>query len=492
MKHFFLVALTCSIAVFSAKAQTDTTNDRWKDIGNSTHLNLGLNGTALINATNFGNSHEQPFRIEVNDDPNSYFSVINGTNQAGRFQPVLRGHYGTNYSATGGGAGLYLYSSITPNLDLANSNTTMMSFEVRRSLSNVFTTADRAVQNVDLFRWRNLGDVLMLIDSDGELGVNTSAPTARLHINGSVRFQNLPSGTGTHFLTADANGNVFNEPLSNLDLEDEDWYLSSNGFQTTSFPSSNSDDIFTLGRVGIGGAASLSETPAGTTNPMPITLTVYGNSYASGGQWTSSDRRYKRNVQEIGNSANSILEGLTGYSYHFVEENSLKLPTGLQYGLMAQDIEKVLPEAVTTVTLEGNEIQAVNYQMLFPFLVEGYKQQQAQLTELSEELAQIKEMLAQNALKSADNTPAMHTSKFSVYPNPSRNKVNLDLSGMGELGSKASINIYTVEGKLIKEISVKNGAVVIPVNLTGFAKGHYTVVVSKNGESLASQKFLID
>lgn len=51
----------------------------------------------------------------------------------------------------------------------------------------------------------------MLIDVQGRLGLglgNGILPTANLHSNGSVRFQNLPSGSG-NIVVIDANGNLF-------------------------------------------------------------------------------------------------------------------------------------------------------------------------------------------------------------------------------------------------------------------------------------------
>jgi hypothetical protein len=48
----------------------------------------------------------------------------------------------------------------------------------------------------------------MRINNGGNIGINTTNPTAQLHTNGTLRFENLPSGSGT-VLVADANGNVF-------------------------------------------------------------------------------------------------------------------------------------------------------------------------------------------------------------------------------------------------------------------------------------------
>ena len=46
------------------------------------------------------------------------------------------------------------------------------------------------------------------INASGFFGIGTQSPTALFHTNGTIRFQNLTSGTGNP-LVADANGNVF-------------------------------------------------------------------------------------------------------------------------------------------------------------------------------------------------------------------------------------------------------------------------------------------
>jgi hypothetical protein len=47
----------------------------------------------------------------------------------------------------------------------------------------------------------------MRLLSNGFLGLGTSSPTAQLHTTSTIRFQNLPTGTGK-ILVVDDNGNV--------------------------------------------------------------------------------------------------------------------------------------------------------------------------------------------------------------------------------------------------------------------------------------------
>jgi hypothetical protein len=70
---------------------------------------------------------------------------------------------------------------------------------------------------------------------------------------------------------------------------------------------------------------------------------------------TFSDERLKTNVKRIGTHD----LGIGIYSYHYKDGHNL--PKNLQIGVMAQELEKVLPEAVTTM---ANGYKAVNYELI--------------------------------------------------------------------------------------------------------------------------------
>ena len=70
----------------------------------------------------------------------------------------------------------------------------------------------------------------LVLDESGNVGINLGPnfaalpnyPTAKFHTNGTVRHQNLPTGTG-NVLVADANGNVFRSStvLRQTEMEEE-------------------------------------------------------------------------------------------------------------------------------------------------------------------------------------------------------------------------------------------------------------------------------
>ena len=68
-----------------------------------------------------------------------------------------------------------------------------------------------------------------------------------------------------------------------------------------------------------------------------------------------SDERLKENIKKIGTLDN----GLNLYSYNY--KDGYDLPEGRQIGVMAQEVEKVIPEAVV---METDGFRAVNYALL--------------------------------------------------------------------------------------------------------------------------------
>ena len=101
-------------------------------------------------------------------------------------------------------------------------------------------------------------------------------------------------------------------------------------------------------------------------------FTVYGSALASGGSWVNSDARFKTDIQPIGSALDLIgqLEGTT-YLMNRDAFPERRFNEGLQYGFIAQDLQKVMPTAV----MEDEEgYLGVNYDAVIPILVEGVKE----------------------------------------------------------------------------------------------------------------------
>lgn len=116
---------------------------------------------------------------------------------------------------------------------------------------------------------------------------------------------------------------------------------------------------------------STSRVGIGTLTPSEA-LDVSGNITASGDIVSTSDISLKENVQPILNPIEKVKE-LNGYTFNRIGQQKRSV------GLMAQEVEKVLPEAVMK---NRDGIKSLAYGNLIALLVETVKEQQKQIDEL--------------------------------------------------------------------------------------------------------------
>jgi len=93
-----------------------------------------------------------------------------------------------------------------------------------------------------------------------------------------------------------------------------------------------------------------------------------------------SDMRLKDRIHPLDGALESVVR-LQGVGYRWSDEARLQraLPDGEQIGLLAQEVQKVLPQAVQDM---GDGYLAVDYSRLVPLLIEAIKEQQHQIEEL--------------------------------------------------------------------------------------------------------------
>ena len=132
------------------------------------------------------------------------------------------------------------------------------------------------------------------------------------------------------------------------------------------------------GRVGIG-----------TTTPA-YTLHVNGSVAGTSAYNNLSDARLKKDVQPI-NDALAIVGALRGVTFNWDQtvDPTMKLDDRNHVGFLAQEVEAVLPQAVSTAN-DARQTKSVAYSEVIPVLVEALKQQQAQIDVLKAEVEALK------------------------------------------------------------------------------------------------------
>ena len=132
-----------------------------------------------------------------------------------------------------------------------------------------------------------------------------------------------------------------------------------------------------------------------------------GNVTVTGTFTNPSDERFKENVQPFKNALSKI-KLMDVHTFNFKqmeEEKQLVLPEGEQIGLIAHELEEILPGLVTDNVhaydknegIEGAErdeekieYKGINYIGLIPVLIEAMKEQQQQIEELKQQIAELK------------------------------------------------------------------------------------------------------
>ncbi len=126
-----------------------------------------------------------------------------------------------------------------------------------------------------------------------------------------------------------------------------------------------------LGRTG-----GLDNVGINTTTPTDR-LQVNGNVRATA-FIQSSDARYKTDIRTIEDALEALLK-LRGVTFQWREDMNVDGTPGRQVGFIAQEVEEVLPEVVTTAK---DGYKAVSYTNVVPLLVEAIKDQQKEIEAL--------------------------------------------------------------------------------------------------------------
>ncbi len=122
-------------------------------------------------------------------------------------------------------------------------------------------------------------------------------------------------------------------------------------------------------------------------------LSVFGNIWANGITY-NSDARFKNNIHPLEGSLKKIMQ-LTGVSYQMnIKDFPAKnFSEGEQAGLIAQEVEKIIPQVVST---GSDGYKAIDYAKMVPYLIEGMKEQQLQIEKQQHQIDELKKLIEEN------------------------------------------------------------------------------------------------
>ncbi len=111
-------------------------------------------------------------------------------------------------------------------------------------------------------------------------------------------------------------------------------------------------------------------------------FSIFGSLWVNGTTY-ASDERFKQNITPIASPLQKLLQ-LNGVEYEMKTGEFTKnnFQPGRQMGLLAQNVEKIIPEAVN----EKDGYKGVDYARLVPLLIEAIKEQEKRIKELERKL----------------------------------------------------------------------------------------------------------
>jgi hypothetical protein len=120
-------------------------------------------------------------------------------------------------------------------------------------------------------------------------------------------------------------------------------------------------------------------------------LTVFGNIWANGTTY-ASDERFKQNITAIATPLEKLLQ-INGVEYEMKTAVFAKnhFSPGRQIGLLAQNVEKIVPEAVHEI----DGYKGVDYARLVPLLIESIKEENKKIEDQQKQIDEQRKMIQQ-------------------------------------------------------------------------------------------------
>jgi hypothetical protein len=181
---------------------------------------------------------------------------------------------------------------------------------------------------------------------------------------------------------------IFREALANSTTGTNNIAIGSNAALNVAGSNSNNIHIGSLGlsndlgtiRIGNGQSKFFAAGVRGVTTLNNNAVAVVIDSNGQLGT-VSSSRRFKEDIQDMATSRD--LSRLRPVTFRYIQPFADGAKP-IQYGLIAEDVEKVFPELVAH-SADG-QIETVKYQVLAPILVNEVQRQQAAIRRLQHEI----------------------------------------------------------------------------------------------------------
>ena len=240
------------------------------------------------------------------------------------------------------------------------------------------------------FYWETQG-YQMVLKQAGNLGIGTTSPISQLHIKKTtslgpiIQLENAYNGSGADTLIRFGDSTENYSYSVGSDDSANSFRISYNGTSYNgAVPGTNDFLIFdtsgnaeipngnlkvTLGSIAVGNISN-----SATDGRIDASNDVVA--------YSTSDIRLKDNIKTIDKALDKV-NSIQGIEFDWIEKEEVHGNSGHDIGVIAQEIEKVLPDVVTT---RDSGYKAVKYEKIVPLLIEAIK-------ELTNEVSELKRLI---------------------------------------------------------------------------------------------------
>jgi len=267
-------------------------------------------------------------------------------------------------------------------------------------------------------KFQDATSTIMVVSDGGNVGIGTTSPDSKLHVEDTNPEVRITGTGGTSFprllweypvsatqasrwaLTASASGNTFylynytqSKKAFQVDGTASHITLNHDAAGTTQIGTSTTQTAYQLyvatnvGQTGAIEAAGSVKITSGALGVNIAASATAGRIDASNDivAYSTSDKRLKENIKPLENATEKVKK-LTGVEFDWKQEHKdVHGYEGHDVGVIAQEVQEVLPEAIRT---NDSGYLSVRYEKLIGLLIESNKELAARVEELEQKLKQ--------------------------------------------------------------------------------------------------------
>jgi hypothetical protein len=331
---------------------------------------------------------------------------------------------------------------------------------------------------------------ILTTGSVGINGANNGAYALNVNANSSINGINITDGVNAYALNTAKSGSLAGVYVVKSSTTSYDACVWGNS---------------TGSAMGIEGNSNTGIGIYGTTNNTGNYAGYFAGSVYSTGNFVPSDATLKKNIKDV-DKAIGIIGQLHPKTYQYKDDGNYKLmhlPPGDRYGLIAEDVEKVLPNLVKQTKFEtGSDssamhgapsatinFKAINYTELIPVLVKGMQEQQSVINQLQQQVNELQQMVQQLLdIKSTGSSTSSYL--LQNAPNPfSQNTIVRCYVPFSV--TRAKLEIYNISGQLIRSYALSSGMNSVTIEAGVLSAGEYSYLLFADGKKVDTKKMTI-